>query len=60
MREPAGCFGAFPTACDGMMAGVGTFVRPKAKLQKAGYNQAAEKWDSDSDSDESDEEDLKM
>ena len=32
----------------------------KAKLQKASYNQAAEKWDSDSDSDESDEEDLKM
>ena len=32
----------------------------KAKLQKAGYHQAAEKWDSDSDSDESDEDDLKM
>ena len=32
----------------------------KAKLQKASYNQAAEKWDSDSDSDESDEEDLKV
>ena len=30
------------------------------KLQKASYHQAAEKWDSDSDSDESDEEDLKM
>ena len=32
----------------------------RAKLQKAGYHQVAEKWDSDSDSDESDEEDLKM
>ena len=32
----------------------------KAKLQKAGYHQVAEKWDSDSDSHESDEEDLKM
>ena len=31
-----------------------------AKLQKASYEQVAEKWDSDSDSDESDEEDLKM
>ena len=30
------------------------------KLQKAGYHQEAEKWESDSDSDESDEEDLKM
>ena len=28
------------------------------KLQKAGYKQAAEKWESDSDSDESDDEDL--
>ena len=26
----------------------------KAKLQKASYHQAAEKWDSDSDSDDSD------
>ena len=32
----------------------------KAKLQKASYHQAPEMWDSDSDSDESDEEDLKM
>ncbi len=32
----------------------------KVKLQMAGYNQSAEKWDSDSDSDETDEEDLKM
>ena len=32
----------------------------KAKLQTASYHQAAEKWDSDSDSDESDEENLKM
>ena len=31
----------------------------KAKLQKASYHQVAEKWLSDSDSDESDEEDLK-
>ena len=29
-----------------------------AKLQKAGYQQKAVKWDSDSDSDETDEEDL--
>ena len=27
----------------------------RGKLQKAGYTQTAEKWDSDSDSDESDE-----
>ena len=32
----------------------------KAKLQNVGYKQAVEKWDMDSDSDESDEEDLKM
>ena len=32
----------------------------KAKLQKASYHPVAEKWDSDSDSDESHEEDLKM
>ena len=30
----------------------------KYKLQEAGYKQAVEKWYSDSDSDESDEEDL--
>ena len=30
----------------------------KRKLQAAGYKQAVEKWDSDSDSDESDDEDL--
>jgi hypothetical protein len=30
------------------------------KLQTAGYKQAVEKWDTDSDSDSSDEEDLKM
>ena len=30
------------------------------KLQNAGYAQKTEKWDSDSDSDQSDEEDLKM
>ena len=30
------------------------------KLQKAGYKQKVEKWDSDSDSDETDEEDLKV
>ena len=32
----------------------------KAKLQSAGYHQGAEKWDTDSDSDETDDEDLKM
>ena len=32
----------------------------KGKLQTAGYKQAFEKWDTDSDSDSSDEEDLKM
>ena len=32
----------------------------KAKLENAGYTQTVEKWDSDSDSNESDEEDLKM
>ena len=32
----------------------------KAKLQNVGYKQAVEKWDTDSDSDSSDEEDLKM
>ena len=32
----------------------------KYKLQEAGYKQAVEKWYSDSDSDESDEEDLKV
>mgnify|MGYP007078393931 CR=1 FL=1 len=32
----------------------------KGKLQDAGYKQKAEKWDTDSDSDSSDEEDLKM
>ena len=32
----------------------------KNKLQKAGYSQAVEKWVSDSDSEESDEEDLKV
>ena len=32
----------------------------KYKLQGAGYKQAAERWDSDSDSDETDEEDLKV
>ena len=32
----------------------------RTKLQKAGYKQEAVKWDSDSDSDETDEEDLKM
>ena len=31
----------------------------RAKLQRAGYVQQAVKWDSDSDSDETDEEDLK-
>ena len=30
------------------------------KLQAAGYKQAIEKWDSDSDSDASDDEDLKV
>jgi predicted esterase len=30
------------------------------KLQTAGYKQEAEKWDSDSDSDVSDDEDLKV
>ena len=30
----------------------------KQKLQPAGYKQAVEKWDTDSDSDETDEEDL--
>ena len=32
----------------------------KGKLQIAGYAQKTEKWGSDSDSDQSDEEDLKM
>ena len=32
----------------------------KQKLQKASYKQKSLKWDSDSDSDESDEEDLKV
>ena len=32
----------------------------KGKLQTAGYKQAVEKWDTDSDSDASDDEDLKM
>ena len=32
----------------------------KAKLQTAGYEQKVVKWDSDSDSDASDEEDLKV
>ena len=32
----------------------------KGKLQAAGYKQAVEKWDSDSDSDESDDEDLAL
>ena len=32
----------------------------KGKLQTAGYKQAVEKWDTDSDSDSSDEGDLKM
>ena len=32
----------------------------KAKLQKAGYEQKVVKWDFDSDSDASDEEDLKV
>ena len=32
----------------------------KGKLQTASYTQAVEKWDTDSDSDSSDEEDLKM
>ena len=30
----------------------------QAKLQRAGYEQKAVKWDSDSDSDETDEEDM--
>ena len=33
-------------------------IHMKLKLQGAGYRQEAEKWDTDSDSDESDEEDL--
>ena len=32
----------------------------KNKLQTAGYKQEAEKWDTDSDSDASDDEDLKV
>jgi hypothetical protein len=32
----------------------------RGKLQTAAYKQSSEKWDSDSDSDESDEEDLKV
>ena len=32
----------------------------KNKLQTASYKQAVEKWDTDSDSDASDDEDLKM
>ena len=32
----------------------------EGKLQAAGYKQAIEKWDSDSDSDASDDEDLKV
>ena len=32
----------------------------QGKLQAAGYKQAIEKWDSDSDSDASDDEDLKV
>ena len=32
----------------------------KGKLQNAGYKQKTEKWDTDSDSDASDDEDLKM
>ena len=35
-------------------------IHLKNKLQKAGYKQSAEKWMSDSDSDETDEEDLKV
>ena len=31
----------------------------KAKLQSAGYHQGAEKWDTDSDSYDTDDEDLK-
>ena len=32
----------------------------QSKLQMAGYTQAVEKWDSDSDSDETKEEDLQV
>ena len=32
----------------------------KDKIQSAGYKPAVEKWDTDSDSDETDEEDLKV
>ena len=35
-------------------------IHLRAKLPTASYKQKVEKWDSDSDSDESDEEDLKV
>ena len=35
-------------------------IHLEAKLQSAGYKQSVEKWDSDSDSDETDDEDLKV
>ena len=35
-------------------------VRPEQKLQKAGYEAKTAKWDTDSDSNASDEEDLKQ
>ena len=37
---------------------LGTARAAAAKMQSAGYKPKVEKWDSDSDSDETDEEDL--
>ena len=51
--------------CGDSFAGGATRIRAhlidkRLKLQSASYRQRAEKWDSDSDSDETDEEELKV
>ena len=40
--------------------GSASLLHLKDKMQSAGYSEKLEKWDSDSDSDEADEEDLKV
>ena len=48
-------------SCPARAALVGTtMAAPAAAAQTAGYQPKLEKWDSDSDSDETDEEDLKV
>lgn len=62
------CYGAIKTSARGTIGHAVADKRVychealhlKGKLQAAGYKQAVEKWDSDSDSDESDDEDLAL